>query len=119
LDKLIYINESRDKFARRLEDGFMADGVGFTALYEMKLSDREELTINKLEGIEKMYALARNIYRSEVVFDAWKMTPQLTKNCLLATQRINVYSIERPRDKNTVGDIIEFITKNTEYDGDR
>lgn len=113
-DDLIYIDENRDKFAVRLKDGYLSEGAAFSQLYEICFSDTEELRITRLDGIEKLQAVTRNIYRREATFDIWgSIPPQYFKNCLEITKNIDVYRVERPRGRDTVEDIMRFIDENT------
>ena len=110
LESLIYIDEDRDKFAVRLKEGYLPEGADFSKLFEITLTEADSVSYAKLEGLQKLQILTRNIFRKEVTFDKWKMPPEYLKQCLNLIQHIEVYSIKRPKDKDTVEDILNIIS---------
>ncbi|QFJ56049.1 dephospho-CoA kinase [Pseudobutyrivibrio xylanivorans] len=111
LEDLIYINEDRDKFALRLKDGYLVDGKDFDYLFELVVSDSDELDIREVKGQEKLSLLMKNIYRGSDGFHSWGVPPMYMKQCLKVASTIKVYQIARPKAINTLPDIIGFIDK--------
>lgn len=109
LSQLIYINEERDKFAVRLDKGYLKDGYDFHYLFELKITDNDKLTFTRIEGHEKLFTIIRNIYRGDSAFDMWSMPPQYMKQCLDIASGIQVYRIERPRNVDTLEEIVSDI----------
>lgn len=109
LSELIYINEDRDKFALRLKDGYLPDGMDFDYLFELVISDGEELTFRQVTGTEKLMLLMKNIYRGEDGLEKWGVPPEYMKKCLSVAANIKAYQIARPKNINTLPDIISFI----------
>lgn len=114
LSDLIYINEQRDKFAVRLKDGYLAEGAEFDYLFELQISEDDKLSIERVEGHEKLHTIIRNIYRGESAFQMWGMPPEYMKKCLKIASTIEVYCIKRPAQLGTLPEIVDFITKVTE-----
>lgn len=109
LSELIYINEARDKFAIRLKDGFLPEGEDFNFLFELVLADNDELSFREVTGQEKLMLLLRNVYRGEDGFDFWGVPPQYMKQCVTIAAGIKVFQIARPKNLNTLPEIIGFI----------
>mgnify|MGYP002509287141 CR=1 FL=1 len=82
----------------------------FSKLFEITLTEADSVSYTRLEGLQKLQILTRNIFRKEVTFDKWKMPPENLKQCLNLIQHIEVYSIKRPKDKDTVEDILNIIS---------
>lgn len=111
LSELIYINEDRDKFAIRLKDGFLKDGADFDYLFEIVVSEENELSYKKVTGHEKLMLLLRNVYRGEDGFKTWGVPTDYMQKCLKIASTVNIYQIARPKDLNTLPQIVEFIDK--------
>lgn len=110
LSELIYINEERDKFAIRLKDRFLPEGADFHFLFEIVLSDEEELSVKEISGHEKLFTLIRNIYRGESSFAMWGVPPHYMKACATIASKICIFQISRPKgEKNVVDEMISFV----------
>ena len=111
LSELIYINEERDKFAKRLTDGFLPDGANFDYLFELVLAENNELSFEEIQGHEKLMLLLRNVFRGEGGFATWGVPPEYMKICLKVASTVKVYQILRPKNLDTLSEIIDFIEK--------
>lgn len=111
LSELIYINEERDKFAVRLRDNYLPEGMSFNYIFEIVLSDGDELEIKKVTGHDKLQLLLRNVYRGEGAFSTWGVPVDYMKMCLLIASSIEAYQIARPKNKNTLEEVLEFVEK--------
>lgn len=109
LSELIYINEERDKFAVRLKDNYLPEGKSFDLLFEIVLSDTDELTFRKVTGHEALMLVMRNIYRGEGAFEHWGMPTNYMKQCLSVAGKVAIYQIARPKGRNTLDEIVNFI----------
>ncbi len=109
LDELIYINESRDKFALRLKDGYLPEGMDFNYLFELVIAEGDELQFREVKGQEKLMLLMKNIYRGEDGFNQWGVPAEYMKKCLKVASTIKIYQIARPKNINTLPEIISYI----------
>ncbi len=109
LSELIYINEERDKFAKRLTDGFLPEGADFDYLFELVLSDNDELTFREIQGHEKLMLILRNVFRGEGGFATWGVPPEYMQICLRVASTVKIYQISRPKNLDTLPEIIGFI----------
>ena len=62
LESLIYIDEDRDKFAVRLKEGYLPEGADFSKLFEITLTEADSVSYTRLEGLQKLQILTRNIF---------------------------------------------------------
>lgn len=111
LSELIYINEERDKFAIRLKDRFLPEGADFHYLFEIVLSDDTELSVKEIQGHEKLFTLIRNIYRGESSFEMWGVPPHYMKACATIASKVKIYQISRPKEGNTLEEMISFVER--------
>lgn len=114
LSQLIYIDEERDKYAIRLKDGYLKDGIDFDYLFELALSDEKEVSFRQVSGHEKLMLIMRNIFRGEGGFAYWGVPPEYMKMCLKVASSIQVYQIARPKDVDTLDEIVQFIENTVE-----
>lgn len=111
LSELIYINEERDKFAIRLKDRFLPEGADFDYLFEIVLTDEPDLSIREIQGHEKLFTLIRNIYRGESSFEMWGVPPHYMKACATISSKIRIFQLARPKEGNTLEEMIAFVEK--------
>lgn len=109
LSDLIYINEDRDKFAVRLKDRYVPEGRDFNLLFEIVLSDEDELSFEEVKGSEALKAIHENLYRANNIFEGYGVPPQYMMKCLKIAGNIAVYRIKRPKDVETLDEILKFI----------
>lgn len=110
LSELIYINEDRDKYALRLKNGFLPEGADFHYLFEIMLSNEEDLSFREITGHEKLMLILRNIYRGEDGFKFWGVPPEYMQSCLKIAAIVQIYQITRPKGKDTLGEVIRHIS---------
>lgn len=116
LSELIYINEDRDKFAIRLKDGYLPDGADFDYLFELVISENDDLSFRRVSGHEKLMLILRNIYRGDDGFRTWGLPPEYMQKCLKIASTIEIYQIARPKNLNTLPDIVKFIEDTVKND---
>jgi hypothetical protein len=117
LSELIYINEARDKFARRLSEGFLPEGADFYFLFELVHAEDDKLAFREITGSGKLTLLMRNIFRGKSGFEYWGVAPEYMKKSLAIVSKIRVYQIARPDNIDTLSDIVGFIEKVVEEEG--
>lgn len=111
LDELIYIDESRDKFAVRLKEHFLISPVPLAVMVELCIGKEEQekdLVIQKLTGHEKLFVFLRNIYRG-FIYRRLGMEPEVMKQCLSILQSLPVYRIYRRPGTDTVWDTVNWL----------
>jgi hypothetical protein len=118
LEKLIYIDEDRDKFARNLEDGYVTEPLPVACMIELRvLEDAKRVVIEEVSGASKFSQLIRNVYRGEI-YQRLNNKPERFQTFVKATACIPMYRITRPKHGDFVHDIIQCIRESILYMGE-
>lgn len=109
LSELIYINEDRDKFAVRLKDRYVPEGMDFDLLFEIVLSDDDKLSFAEIKGTEALKIIHENLYRANDLFQTTGVPPQYMMKCLKSASGAKVFKISRPREGDSLEEILKFV----------
>lgn len=109
LSELIYINEDRDKFAVRLKDRYVPEGKDFDLLFEIVLAEDDKLSFAEIKGTEALKTIHENLYRANDLFKTTGVPPTFMMKCLKTASSVRVFRISRPKDGDTLEDILTFI----------
>lgn len=107
-DEYYYIDEQRDKYARKLTSGYIDHPIVLQCIFIIIPDNNTTTKITKLEGIDKLHWLTHNIYRGEV-FQRVGITPERLQLFLDITTKIDIYRITRPINIDSRTDIIQLI----------
>ena len=110
LEDLIYIDEFRDKYAIRLQDGFIKEALPLGAIVELEVAAGESVEVREIVGIEKMELLFRNIYRG-LALNEIGMSGEMRRNILKIAEKVPMYQIKRPIEGYHTEEITEKILK--------
>ena len=105
LEELIYIDEFRDKYAVRLQKGYMTDNIPLAAILELEIVKGDKVEIQEITGLKKLQLLFRNIYRGYALNEIG-MSPVMHNTLVQIAKIIPMYQIKRP----TTGYHTEYIT---------
>ncbi len=106
LDKLIYINEQKDKFLVPYEGEFKLDDVpikGFIYLYK---TAKDEVVSEIVDGINKLYIIPNNLFLRHFLGKD-KYAPQIGAKSLQVAGSVPIIAIGRPDGKDTSKEVIE------------
>jgi len=95
LEDLIYIDEDRDKYAIRLQDGYETEDTELSMILELEATDTEEFSITEVRGLEKIKLIYRNIYRG-CVWNVIGMQEEVQRHVLELAQKVPMYKCMRP-----------------------
>lgn len=114
IDKLLLVDEERDKYAVPLISEFLEESVPLSAIFELKVGEVPKVTIEMITGSEKLIALLKNIYRIEF---AWHngIKPSYFKKCVEITKATPFYRITRPKNRYSVDEEIKSIADVLNY----
>jgi len=104
LEELIYINEMKDKFFVPYKGEFEAKEVPVKALLVLKLTDKPNVNVMELQGMEKFMACANNQFLRHLLKQD-KYKGSAGKNCFKIAQGIRVFVMERPKEGDTLAEI--------------
>lgn len=111
LEKLIYINEDRDKYAVRLKDGFLPEGAPLKAIIEIVKTTEGSVAIEEISGHQKLKEIINNLFRADMYYKKINMPPAYMHQCLEIASKIPFYKIYRPEGIDTKREIVQWILK--------
>lgn len=94
-----YLDEAGEKYARKITGQLCRIPVRVNALFILDC-EHDELRIQELHGILKLTSLASNIFRGELL-NILGITPSLMQQLASIASSFPIYSISRPKDKDT------------------
>lgn len=105
MDKLIYINEQKDKFLVPYEGEFRLEPVSVKGLIMLGRSNTEEVVSQEIRGIESFQIIANNLFLRHLL-GKQKYAPEIGKLCLQMAGSVHTAYIGRPTEKNTTDEVI-------------
>lgn len=90
-------------------DAFVDYEVPLEAVFEITVSDVENVEIKEITGIEKIQRLIKNIFRIEMLHYSGGIGSEYFKKCADIAKGIKYYNIIRPKDVFSVNEQIEVI----------
>lgn len=106
LDRLIYINEEKDKFLVPYKGEFMTEAVPIKGFIYLNVGDVGEIKSDRVDGLNKFYLCAENLFLRHLLKND-KYEPAIGKKCLEAASKIPMYCITRPNGIDTSRQVIE------------
>ena len=116
LDKkeLSYLGEKKNKYARRLKpDEYIYEKRHFDAMFRIKRYDGDELICEEITGADKVKIVVDNVFCYFFISDM-KMKPKDMARYMQIATKVRVFSIMRPRNRNTLDEITDYIFKTIE-----
>ncbi len=106
--KLQYLGETKDKYARRLEpEEYIYEKRPLKAMLRIQRYDGDELKCEEVTGSEKLKIVVDNIFCYFFISDM-KMKPDSMIRYMQVASKVRIFSILRPRDKNTLDEIVDY-----------
>ncbi len=107
-NELLYLGERKDKYARRLSpEEYIYERRPLKAIFRIKAYDGDELICDEVTGSDKLKVIVDNVYCYFFV-NYMKMRPEHMMRYIKVASNVKVYSVLRPRLKDTLEDIVEF-----------
>lgn len=103
-----FIDENRNKYARRLKDGYQSKPLRPTALFIILKEECPQVSITELNGIDKLHALTHNLYRGDI-YHRFGISPERMQLFLNLAKELHIYHIYRPNGKDTLQQITSLI----------
>ncbi|MDL2301711.1 hypothetical protein LJC58_05065 [Lachnospiraceae bacterium OttesenSCG-928-D06] len=103
-----YIDENRDKFARKLSSGYRVNPLRPKAMFILTPCQTNFASIEELQGINKLHALTHNLYRGEK-YHRFGISPKRMQLFLDAAKHLNIYILKRPYGVNSVKQLATII----------
>jgi len=113
LEKLVKIDEGRDKFAVPSKENFITESktLAYICEVEVRNDGLDKVEIKEILGIEKMKLIIKNIYRTEIATDIG-IIDEYFKQILRIAKQIKYFKVLRPKNLFTVNEQMNLILKN-------
>ena len=110
LDDYLKIDEEREKYLVPVKDDFSEEAIKLGGIVELSIGTETNIQFSEAKGHEKLNILLRNIYRKSI-WEMIPMPPQYFKKCVNILKQIPIYTLQRPKDKDTLPEEVDIITK--------
>lgn len=90
-------------------EGFEKQPVPLHSIWEIAVDDVDCLCVEEIKKSDKVKKIISNIYKSECIGRIGGIAPLYFKSCIEVGKGVKYFKIIRPRNKNTIEDIIEIL----------
>lgn len=99
-NKVIRVIENKDKYAVKVKDDFVSKPIKLKGIYEIskyddRITNKENISISSILGVEKFKIVHKNIYRPKFC-KGMNLTEMSFKLCTHIASKIKIAVIERP-----------------------
>ena len=108
IQKLIYINEEKDKFLVPFEGEFVQKPMPVKAFICLMIINSEEVLTTEVKGINKLNLCADNLFLGKLLGDG-RFAPHIGQKCLEAAGEMPMYCIGRPAKQDTSQEVINKV----------
>lgn len=108
MEKLIYIDEDKDKFLVPVSDKFEFEPKNLNCMIYLCKSETEEVRVTKLSGLNQLMTLRYNLFLHKLTGE-WENKPEVVNLCLALASKFPIYVIERPDEKDSRQEIKDTI----------
>lgn len=108
LSNYVLIDEERKKYSIPTHNSFLRGNAKLKSIYEINVVENDEVSIIQLFGKDKLKTILKNIYRIETI-NYNGLDPVYFKKCIVLSTKINVFQINRPKNKFSVNDQMKLI----------
>lgn len=110
LEKLIYIDEDKDKFLVPYTGKFTVLPAAVSAMIILDWDSDNEICCEELKSLHKIVAVGENLFLRNLLREN-KYKPQTGSLCLKYGAAVPIYYLRRNKQKNMPQDVAEFIEK--------
>lgn len=107
-EKLIYIDEDKDKFLVPYEGDFSLNPIKVKKLVWLSAYQGEEAMSREIEGLDKVKLLYQNLFLRQLLKIDKVVNPKVFHLCLEIASKIDIKMIVRPKEGNTIMKVKEF-----------
>ena len=112
LQKLRYIDENRDKFAKMCLDRYLTEGLPLKLMVILRKDpEAEEVYCRELQGQDYLNALTHAFYLEETYRRATGFPAELMLQLIAMAAQVKVYALYRPESGNTIETVTGMIEK--------
>ena len=112
-EDLFRVHPDAEKHGLILEEGIASEPLPLGRFYLLGESEDGEFELSRMQGFEKMEALASQTYRWYIL-DALGLKVDHFKQCTLLARRLDGVAVRRPAEGMRVKELVELIVKDFE-----
>lgn len=112
---LVQVDKLKDKYLSPQVNNFVRSEKKLKAIFYLDTTDASKVTYEEILGAEKFKLIMSNIFRKEFIPNKF-IKPPYIKDCLAIAMSTPIYKISRPKNKDSVNEIILIIEKLTKGD---
>lgn len=106
---LVYIDEERDKFARKIEEQqYEQQPKALNCMIEIVPYQGDRVVIKQVQGVEKLQMLTSNLYRG-LVYEKMGVSYERMDKFIRIASGIEMYQILRPQNIDSIDGVVESI----------
>ncbi len=107
--RLVYLGERKDKYGYMLEETqYTYEDKPIKVMVQLKLG--EQLSVRRISGMKKVEMLIHNTYCS-FFYENRKVPTEILKKYFRVAEKMEIYEIVRPRNGNSLDEIVGQIEK--------
>lgn len=107
-EEMIYIDEAKDKYLVPYQGDFDETSASINTMIILKVSDIEQVSVQELVGGDKFRASMDALFLQPLLGEQLYI-PEQGRRILEFASKVQIYQIERPREKNSKDEIVDAI----------
>ena len=107
-EEMIYIDEAKDKYLVPYQGIFDETPASINMMIILKVSDIEQVRVQELVGGDKFRASMDALFLQPLLGEQLHI-PEQGRRILEFASKVQIYQIERPREKNSKDEIVDAI----------
>ncbi len=115
-ENLKQISYDLNKYEVVREEVFFDEARKADVFFRVEIQDADELKKEEVIASEKLKVIIDSIFINWIFNDAFKLKPEDFMNCAGFANQIQMKKIVRPRNGNTLKDIVDYINQELEED---
>jgi hypothetical protein len=104
------IYQRETKFAIPIKNQFLSKPLPLAGLFELALTENEEIEIKQIEGLSRLQTLLIHTYRNSLIENLGLTNWHFTKSTNIINQ-INMYHLRRPINAFTANELVSLILR--------
>lgn len=101
VEKLILLNEERQKYAISMLEYYCEKDMPFACMIVLEESEYDEVEFKEITGTDKLQCFLYNLYCIQK-YSYTNINPALLKECMNMLKKARMFKIKRPKNKDTV-----------------
>ena len=108
-ERLRLVKYDLNKYEVQRNDVFCAEEKKIDAFYRIEINETDRLLKGAVTGADKLKVVVDSIFIKWMFNEYFRVQPEDLTRCIALANQIKIHRIIRPRDKDTLKEIIEYI----------